>query len=79
MKIQASNPQHRARYVVFLDGLDISDCVTEADDIAHEVTVMVRHPNGQKVVRNGRYLTAVVRGHVAIVSRVDQPAMENPS
>jgi hypothetical protein len=79
MKVRASNPQHRARYVIFLDGIDVSDCVTEADDIAHEVTVVVRRPNGEKIYNQGRQLTAVVRGYVAIVSRVDQPAMENPS
>jgi hypothetical protein len=75
MKIVASNPEHRARYVVFLDGLDISDCVTQADDIAHEVVVVVRRPNGQKVRNEGKILTAVVRGHVSIISRIDQPGM----
>lgn len=75
MKVDARNREHRARYRIFLDGIDVTTCVQEADDIAHEVTVVVRDPQGKPVRGNRGLLKATVRGHVVIVSNANLPAM----
>lgn len=76
MKIHASNPMHRARYEVWVDGLNISNTIQEADDIAHEVWCVVRRPDGTPVRRpDGKVLLALVRGQVTIVSRINRPAL----
>lgn len=76
MKIEARNREHRERYEVYLDGVDVSDCVKAADDVAHEVVIVIRRPSG-RLVRDdqGHVLTATGRGHVVIVSRQHAPAM----
>lgn len=75
MKVDARNRDHRARYRIFLDGVDITTAVQEADDLAHEVVVVVRDPQGKPVRGNGGLLKATVRGHVVIVSNSNLPAM----
>lgn len=75
MKIEARNREHRERYEVYLDGVNVSDCCQTADDVAHEVTVLVRRPSGDLVKHDGRVLKATVRGHVSIVSRNHAPAL----
>jgi hypothetical protein len=59
-------------YTVLVDGVDLSDCCCEADDIAHTVTVFIRTRAGQDVRRmsDGLRMTAVVRGHVTIVEQI---------
>ena len=68
MRVSARNPAHR-NFVVLVDGVDISDCCVEADDIAHEAVVLVRTREGEDIRRAGDYkrLTALIRGHVSIV------------
>lgn len=75
MKISATNRDHRARYTVYLDGVDVSDCVQEADDVAHTVTLVIRRPDGSLVRLGTRVLKATVFGHVTIVSRANAPAL----
>jgi len=75
VKIEARNAEHVRRYEVYLDGVNVSDCVKEADDIAHEVVAIIRRPDGSLVRNQGRVLTAVVRGQVTIVSKVNEPSL----
>lgn len=70
MKVQASDLAHRAKYEIYLDGVNISDAVVDADDVAHIVRVVVRDAKGQPFRRDGVPLGAVLHGHVAIVSKV---------
>jgi elongation factor P--beta-lysine ligase len=79
MKILASNREHRERYEVYLDGVNVSDCVTEADDILHQVEIVVRRPTGDKVRRGHKVLTATAMGHVAIVAKVHRFSIEGPT
>lgn len=79
MKIHATNREHRERYEVYLDGVNVSDCVTQADDIAHQVEIVVRRPNGDKVRRGEKVLTATAIGHVAIVAKVNRIAILGPT
>jgi hypothetical protein len=75
MKIEARNREHRERYEVYLDGVNVSDCVQTADDVAHEVTMLIRRPSGELVKRDGRVLKVTTHGHVVIVSRTQAPAL----
>lgn len=67
MKVDARNKTHQRAYRIYLDGVDISEIVQTADDIAHEVEVVLRNPRGQIIRGNGGVLKATVRGHVVIV------------
>lgn len=75
MKVDARHADHCLSYRIFLDGVDITTCVQQADDIANEVTVVVRDPQGKPVCGRGGFLKATVRGHVVIVSNSNMPAM----
>lgn len=77
MRVEAKNPLHRRLYAIYLDGVDISDCCVEADDIAHEAVVFVRTRDGQDVRRSadGKRLTALLRGHVTLVPHVSTQRM----
>lgn len=75
MKIDARNREHRTRYRVYLDGVDVSTCVQEADDLAHEITVVVRDPQGKPLRGRNGFLKATVRGHVVIVSNTNTAPM----
>lgn len=77
MKVDARNREHRERYRIFLDGVDVTTCVQEADDIACEVTVVVRDSQGKPMRGNRGFLKATLRGHVVIVSGVNTPPMSN--
>jgi hypothetical protein len=76
MKISAKNADHRARYEIYVDGINVSGIVHEADDITHVVTIVVCGRDG-KPIRNAskQLLLGKVFGHVSIVSKVNEPAM----
>lgn len=76
MKISAKNAEHRARYEIYVDGVNVSEITHEADDVAHVVTFVVLGRDG-RAIRNSanQLLLGQIRGHVAIVSKVNAPAM----
>lgn len=75
MKVDARNPEHVRTYRIYLDGVDVSEIVQTADDIAHEVEVVIRNRKGQLIRGNGGVLKATVRGHVTIIANANLAPM----
>jgi hypothetical protein len=79
MIVDARKRADRERYSVLLDGFDISEAIQTADDVAHEVTIVLRKPNGEPFRRADQaVLTATVRGRVTLVPRVNAAQMVTP-
>lgn len=70
MKVRAQDGNNKTRYSILLEGVDISECVAEADDVSHEVTVVIRDSLGQLVRGPKGVLTARIYGHVTIVPHI---------
>jgi hypothetical protein len=78
VKVSAANKDDALRYEIYLDGVNVSNVVTQADDVAHQVVFVIRTPDGNVLRRaDGKALTVKGDGHVAIVSKINEPALNH--